>query len=316
MWAAVWLYTALMLVTGALVQFAGDRTDLGMLLLFGPRHLLLVPWIPLAVLALFGARRALWVVLIGALVTLFAVAGWVVSWPLGSTPDNAERLRIVTYNTDRSAALASRIRTSLAEWRADVVLLQDCKTVVADSLRAIGVPGLHVTPHFCLVTEHRLRRVSVLPGARQGSALRYDLEVRGQPVTVYQVHLITPRNALWPALRGDFAGLAQSRDAREIDARLVSRWVDRTAPGLVVAGDFNMVPQSGIYRDVWGDLTNAFSATGQGFGFTMFAGRRFKQSVRIDHVLSGSDYTPVSVTHYRGYPSEHQPVLAELVRVR
>jgi endonuclease/exonuclease/phosphatase (EEP) superfamily protein YafD len=77
----------------------------------------------------------------------------------------------------------------------------------------------------------------------------------------------------------------------------------------VVAGDFNLPQGSGILRQDWGALENAFSARGWGIGYTMYAG---KFAVRIDHVLVSPMLMTERVVLARGFPSEHQPVLADI----
>ena len=53
---------------------------------------------------------------------------------------------------------------------------------------------------------------------------------------------------------------------------------------MLVLGDFNMPPDSAIYRRCWSDFSNAFDSAGFGFGSTHFTHRT---AVRIDHVLAG-----------------------------
>ena len=58
-----------------------------------------------------------------------------------------------------------------------------------------------------------------------------------------------------------------------------------SGPFLVV-GDFNAPVESVIYRRYWGDLRNAFSYAGFGFGSTRLNGWI---RVRIDHILASYD---------------------------
>jgi vancomycin resistance protein VanJ len=309
-----WLTT---LAAVVVVQWFGDRTAIGTLAMFAPRHLTPLPWLPIIALALFASWRLALLGAAGLLVTLFGVSGFVAPRPSGSaTP----ALRVVTYNTDGSYELARRLPGDVQAWDADVIAMIDCRRPVAEA--AAGVPGYTLTlaPFACLLTRHRVLRHVYMPPAvgqrlqlagatRGGRVHRVDLDVRGEEVSVYIVHLETPRTALWAARQFDLSKLAFNANLRSADSNLASTVVDRRSPNLLVLGDFNLTVESAIYRRDWADLTNAFSATGGGFGHTMFAGRH---RVRIDHVLAGPAWRPIRTRVLNGYPSEHQPVVVDL----
>ncbi len=316
---AVFGYLVCMLGALVVVQLLGDRTELGTLALFSPRHLIVWPWLPLVLLAGTVSWRLAVASVFGALVTLFGVSGFVVPRPAADGASSDDLLRVVVYNTDESQELARRVRADIVAWDADVAALIDCRSGVARALRAVPSYTLVRTPFVCLVTRHEVVSHEPMPpgpidpdrvsgAGRAGRVHRFTLSVRGRPVTLYVLHLETPRDALWAARNFDLSLLMQNAEFRSIDSRVASRWVDRSAPGLLVMGDFNLTVESAIYRRDWGDLRNAFQQAGAGFGHTMFAGRH---RVRIDHVLGGGDLVPVSTRVLRGYPSEHQPVVAE-----
>ena len=315
---AVAAYGIAMALFAVFLKAEGDVSPAGMLALFAPRWVALVPWAPLILAAMVGRRwRVLAVATFGLLFTLRTVAFF--EMPLRrSTTTGRHALRIVTYNTDRSAVLANRIRADLSRWNADVVLLQDCKTIVADTLKSIAGVHVHTTPEFCLVSRLPVESVDLMPteqrpGAvlqgRPGHGIRYRVRTADAVVPIYSVHLESPRTALWSARNGDLSRLAVSIRARGADSRRTSVLVDRRDSAFVVAGDFNLPYGSAILQRDWGDLGNAFGAAGWGIGNTMFAGR---YAVRIDHVLMSRAFRAASVELLHGYPSEHQPVMAML----
>jgi vancomycin resistance protein VanJ len=302
----------------AIVQLLGDRTALGTLAMFAPRHLTPLPWLPVIALALLASRRLALIGVAGLLVTLFGVAGFVA--PRMVRAPTRPVLRVVSYNTDASAQLAGRLAVDVRGWDADVIALIDCTDGVAEAAAHLADYTLVRAPFACLLTRHPvLRQVTMPPvvgerlqqagAARGGRVYRADLNVRGGVVAVHVVHLETPRSALWAARQFDLSRLAVNAELRAADSRVASTVVDRRAPNLLVLGDFNLTVESAIYRRDWGDLTNAFSSTGGGFGHTMFAGRH---RVRIDHVLVGPAWRPIRTRVHRGYPSEHQPVVVDL----
>jgi len=312
-----WLST---LAAVAVVQLLGDRSAIGTLAMFAPRHLTPLPWLPVIALALFASWRLALLGVAGLLATLVGVSGFVAPRAVGAS--TGDGLRVVTYNTDDSYELAGRLAGDVRAWDADVIAMIDCTRPVLEA--AARIPHYTVTraPFACLLTRVPVLRHVYMPPAvgqrlqqlgasRSGRVHRVDLDVRGDEVSVYVVHLETPRDALWAARNFDLSKLALNADLRSADSKLASTVVDRSSPNLLVLGDFNLTVESAIYRRDWGDLANAFSSTGGGFGHTMFAGRH---RVRIDHVLTGPAWRPVRARVLRGYPSEHQPVVVDLER--
>ncbi len=321
---AVVAYGLGMAFVAAAIATAGDSTALGMLFLFGPRWMLLGPWIPLLPLAVLASRRTVLFALAGTAVTLLFVSGFEV--PVPNAPwrgaEHAPSLRVVTYNTDGSMALASRIVADLIDWDADVVVLQSCSPEVGIVLQRVArvrsVPHsyeIHRDDEFCVVSRLPLRRlVRKAPerGSREeGRALRFSFIWNGTPVSMGAVHLPSPRDALAAARRGNPTLLDGSIRVRYRASRSTATWIHdrRASTAEVVVGDFNLPAESRALRKDWGALRNAFSEVGWGFGHTMFAGRH---QVRIDHVLVSDAVSVRKVTVLSGYPSEHQPVVADL----
>lgn len=326
----VWVAAALAGVLWPLVALGNDAGPFGMLFGFAPRWWLLLPWLVLVPLAvrvgtgpLGGGTTA--VALAGALVTLFGVAQFDVPSRLSALPVGAPArgdIRVVTYNTDVSASLADRLRSDVAAWDADIVLLQDCTTVVADSLTAIfGVAA--VKDRFCIASRWPLlslddaASLAAPPDPRlhlKPFAVRVRVKTPYGTIPVYAVHLPSPRTALAAARWFDPVNLVprlrQSLAERDSASAAVSSVVSRKDPRFIVAGDFNMPYGSAMLTRDWGDLTNAFARAGFGFGHTMQAG---VFPVRIDHLFVPEHLEPINARMLSGYPSEHQPVVVDLL---
>lgn len=315
------LYGVLMTAVALYIRVRGDVDPLGMLMLFAPREYLILPWIGLLLLALVSGRRRVarlvTLTVVGALCTSLFVAGY--ELPRLYTPSGQRRaMRIVTYNADRMSSLAFHMRDELEKWDADVVLLQGCATALAATLNDLPGVAVHTTNEYCLVTRGKLEAVDTMPRTRRGGALgyadvgnvlRYQVHVAGVSIPVYSVHFDSPRDALGDARRREFSRLAPNIYSRRLQSEAITNWVTRSDSAFVVAGDFNTPFGSAILRQDWGDLTNAFSAAGTGFGYTMEAG---VYSVRIDHVLVTPTFVVQGVKVLSGYPSEHQPVIVDL----
>lgn len=315
-------FCLLAVVAWTLRHFFGDSNAAGMLLVFGPRWWLLLP-APIALVAACKvSKMAVVGVLLSTALLLFGVNDFVLP-RFSDERASAAEFRLVTYNADRSADVATRIRKDLDDWQADVVLLQGCKTVVADTLRALGYGYVHVTSEFCLHSQWPI--INVLPPLSNQAAIgkqtqhapstasrhtiRYDLAAPWGRLPVYSLHLDSPRRALLAARQLDFSLLEESVRLRSAASLRAATAIDRRDSMFVVAGDFNLPSGSRILRQHWGELDNAFTRAGSGFGWTMFAGHH---SVRIDHVLTPAPLTARRIKVLRGFPSEHQPVLVDL----
>ncbi len=315
-------YALGMALVAVAVAMAGDSNALGMLLLFGPRWLLVFPWALLVPLSLAARRWVTATAIVGSVVTLFQASGFEIPSlnsrrsAMGSGAGAGKALRVVTYNTDRAATLAPRIVTDLLAWDADVIVMQDCAPEVAAAMRAARTRyQLFRESEFCIAARLPMRSPVQLHGSRnQGRAVLFSVEWQGAPIRIGTVHLPSPRTALWAARRGSGDLLEESVQQRAVASGAIAAWMREGERGpIVVAGDFNLPVESQALRRDWRWLRNAFSDAGWGFGHTMFAGRH---RVRIDHVLVSREFTVRGARVLRGFPSEHQPVVAELEIMR
>ncbi|QJR36229.1 endonuclease/exonuclease/phosphatase family protein [Gemmatimonas groenlandica] len=311
-------YALGMALVAAAVATAGDSNALGMLLLFGPRWILVFPWLLLIPLSLVARRWVTAAAIVGSLVTLFQVSGFEIPSlislrsAMGSGGGAGKTLRIVTYNTDRSATLAQRIDTDLLAWDADVIVMQDCAPEVATAMQAADRRyQVFRESEFCVATRLAVRSPVQLHGTRkEGRAVGFSVEWQGATVRIGTVHLPSPRTALFAARQGSGDLLEESVQQRAEASGAIAAWMRESHRGpIVVAGDFNLPVESRALRHDWMWLRNAISEAGWGFGHTMFAGRH---RVRIDHVLVSSDFTVRGARVLSGFPSEHQPVVADL----
>jgi vancomycin resistance protein VanJ len=315
-------YALGMALVAVAVAVAGDSNALGMLLLFGPRWLLVFPWALLVPLSIVARRWVTATAIVGSVVTLFQVSGFEVPRPnslrhslrsaLGNGAGAGKPLRVVTYNTDQSATLAQRIDIDLLAWDADVIVMQDCAPEVAAAMQAAGSRyQLFRESEFCIASRLPMRSPVQLHGTRSaGRAVAFRVEWQGAPIRIGTVHLPSPRTALWAARQGSGDLLEESVQQRAVASGAIAAWLREGWRGpIVVAGDFNLPVESQALRRDWGGLRNAFSEAGWGFGYTMFAGRH---RVRIDHVLVSREFTIRGARVLSGFPSEHQPVVVEL----
>ena len=292
--------------------------------LYGPRWILLVPAVVLAVFAFLKRRVLLVPISLGALVVLMPLMG--LRLGLGgapATPRDAMRLRAVTINAGASGRATFGLAVLIREENPDVVAVQECSEVVAEYLRELTDWHRHETPGMCLISRYPIERAEVMDRrafervqetGRGGSsqAVRYQLAGPRGIIHVANIHLETARKGLEGLLSFDTRAVQENRMLRELESEQIFNWLRPFAERLVVLGDFNMPVESAFYRASWAAYRNAFDEVGRGYGMTR--NTRWIRA-RIDHVLSGDEWTPVRARVGDDVGSDHLPVIADLRRV-
>ena len=107
--------------------------------------------------------------------------------------------------------------------------------------------------------------------------------------------------------------LIKETENRQRVSQEVQRVIASQSLPLIIAGDFNMPVESTIYRRLWSVYANAFSKTGNGYGWSERASvRGIPIAVRIDHVLTGKGLTPLLCEVGPDIGSDHLPLIADI----
>jgi endonuclease/exonuclease/phosphatase (EEP) superfamily protein YafD len=309
-----------------LLHLAGDRWWPATLLMFGPRWIWAAPMALLlpAVLLLPPERRRRFapVPLVAAAALVWLVMGLCVPWRTladGGTTAARPMFRVLTCNIDGSALDADRLREVLIDTDPDVVVLQAWSS--HHQRRVFGDLGwefrrddeLFVASRFPIRDARPLVDAGFAAGP--GAAARYELALPGgRTVSLVNVHLATPRDALTRALARSPAAARAVRDnsaLRHAQCAAVARWAAGESLGtpVVIAGDFNTPAESRIFPAALPDYANAFTRAGWGWGRTHFTRRT---AVRIDHVFCGPGVVARRCWVGPDVGSAHRPVIAEV----
>ncbi len=166
-----------------------------------------------------------------------------------------------------------------------------------------------------MASRYPIRSANVCPDPAlddyPGAVRRYELDVDGTAVHVFNLHLMSPRWALRMVQRGWWRGaesLQAASDGRRMQAEIAGRWCAAES-NVIVLGDFNTPPESRVFRDNFGRLSDAFDTAGWGLGSTYFAGWF---SLRLDHILCDDAWTPTEFAILNNVGSEHRPLAAVL----
>ena len=314
-----WLAVACALAAWLTLGLA-DRHWIGTLLEFGPRWVLLAPVGMVAICAAFWRPRAL---------LPLAAAGAIVSGPVMGLclpvrtwwqgRPNGQLLRILTCNT-RGGKADGRLSAMIEREQPDVVALQEWpgnqslpESLLGKAWNVVRIEGLVLASRWPIVEKETM--ASPL-GYKRTLGVRGELQLKSGRVQLFVLHLSTPRDGLEAVLAHGWDGLPALEEVtvnREIEAAAVGKWLGTSTESLVVAGDFNMTPESVIYQTQFGHLQNAFSVAGLGWGATKFT--RY-HSARIDHILANAEWRFARCTIGPDVGSDHRPVIADLEYLR
>jgi endonuclease/exonuclease/phosphatase family metal-dependent hydrolase len=318
-----WLALAMPVSAWALVRLAADQRWPATFLVYGPPWVFAVPALVLLPVAALRRRQLLWPLAIALVVTAVPLMGFTVPWRPDSSagagqtsPGNV--LRLMTCNVEGGEGDATVLLPLLRRAAPDVAVFQEWgqQEAAAAALRQLG---WQVVEHRGLAMATHFQVIAAEPIASEEGwrdiAVVYTLRTPGGPLHVTNVHLETPRKGIEAIMERRRAGIVEMRaniDRRRRESVVVRAMIDRVAPDSLVGGDFNMVAESRIFREVWQNRTDAFNARGWGFGHTKFT--RW-WGTRIDHILAGPAWAVRACrTLDVDYGSSHHAVFAELSR--
>jgi vancomycin resistance protein VanJ len=322
---SVWLYVLFIVGVWLLLRLSGDRWWFATVILFGPRWLLAIPMLALLPMAAWLRRHMLWPLLGAGLVLLGPVLGLCVPWGRHSAADMPV-LRVLTCNVDGEAVDMRALAALIEQTGADVVAIQECPAEFPGDL----LTGWHLRREgqLLLTSRYPLHDVTFrqcrhpLGPWPPVNALYCRVESPWGPIGFCTVHLDSPRGGLdevldrWTVVSPSrSAGLVAKIENRGLESADLAEWLQGFSEPLIVAGDFNMPTDSGIYRRHWAGFNNAFSSCGFGFGYTKWTGvGRLQYGVRIDHVLTSQEWRCGRCWVERDIGSDHLPLIAEFTK--
>jgi len=319
-----WSYLGGISLAGLLLWGLGDRWWPATTLLFSGRWVLLLPLLLLIPAALAWRRLMLAPLALAAFVAIVPVCGFrfgfmrLFSHPAGTA------LRVVTFNAEGGDVIVPALASILDDWKPDVVGFQECGDGLQAAVGQMKGWYHHSVRQLCLLSRYPISDSAVMDRSAladvdrseagiggSGDVIRYTLETPAGRVNLTNLHLETPRKGLSGLIEGGFrvSRLEENTTLRKFESGLARSWVNAgTQPGLVI-GDFNTPVESRIFQDSWGDLTDAFSRVGFGYGMTKNNGWI---RVRIDHVLAGKGWYVDHATVGQDLGSDHLPLIVDL----
>jgi endonuclease/exonuclease/phosphatase family metal-dependent hydrolase len=303
-------------------------------LLFFPGQFWLLPLLVLTPVALCCHRRLLWL-------HAACVAGVMLLYlhPACGAPRVARGVpvRVVTHNLGQYDTLAG-LKPFAQSHQAEFIALQEADGREPDCAREFPDYKLAGRGQFLLLSKHPVRRHDWVPvlGDKYGPvAVRFEVEIKGRPFAIYNVHLVTPREELKPfqskSVLLSLAGLSRTNGlAQRLEAEQQRIWGFRVATArqlaailqqetlpFLVLGDFNAPNRGYIHHLFATQLKDAFSACGRGYGFTFPSDGSSPLGglgpwLRLDYIFAGRGFLPVACEVESNRSAQHRAVGAIL----
>lgn len=319
------------------LRFVGEQNITTAFLMYLPQPLWLLPAVPLIVMSIFFHRVCLAVISLAVALVLWLWMGF--EWrPLKPSIKEFElqSLSLMTYN--RGQHMNQSLQPFKDATRPDLLLFQDA------SHRAVGYlasPDYAEFKHGRSIGEHTLlsrypiMEATLLEAHPSGNKIknaRFVIQWNRSFVSIYSVHLATPRDVLSSYMRGAFLlgvlGVpgtpwdAKRRayqtfwDQHMSDVRSLLENVKQDTNPALVAGDFNAPHVGYVYRLMTSELGDAHAQAGSEFGFTFPGTTRNPLSfggpwLRIDYILHNDKWRVLDCVTESSRPSQHRALFAK-----
>jgi len=316
-----WAYTLGTILALALMYATGDRWWPGTMLLFGPRWMLALPLIPLLPLALWRRPRLCGPLLLAGVIVFGPFMG--LQWTLATPQDTNDReLRVLTCNVQTGNFDAKALSQLIREKDIDLVALQECPASIQLDLPPewqkvqtgiIAVLSRHPIQAHSSITvmhpPHAWPRHSLLPCTVTTPAGKIIFNSIYLPSPRYGLqHILDRKTGINPKKNKILA--AETENRQKVSAQVRNSLNTEELP-MIIAGDFNMPSESYIFQSYWSDLSNAFTKTGIGYGWSYRdASHGIPIDIRIDHILTGKGVNPLQCYIGPDIGSDHRPVIA------
>jgi len=324
--------------------YGADRCWPGALNLYLPQAIWAVPGLALTVFFLKTNRPQLWLPLLCLIWVFGPLMGYCWS-PQAAGPTRSHKagpsqeqpdplnLRVMTWNIKYGFHDLAPLLEEMARCEPDVVLFQDAggslRGPLANCFRnwQVRCHGQYVIASKYPLSQIESREIPSI-GERQ-EFLRCRLQLGGRVVSLYNVHLKTPRDSLnafrtarshpWYLPRA-IERFTDNVAIRLLQADIIGSAVSQEQGPVLVAGDLN-APDASLACETLREagLHDAFAERGRGYGFTyghfLLKNRLpwLKISwMRIDHIMVSAHFETRRCWAGTGRASDHRPVIADL----
>lgn len=237
------------------------------------------------------------------------------------TKKQTPNLKIISLNGKSGKFGDENIYNFLNDQKADVVLTQEYKS--DENLKGFEYferrfPVVKIQSRFPIVESG-----IVETDAKNGRCIYADIKVNGKIirfVNVYMEPFYLDKSMVKPSkdmnvneekAKSIIHKLVPTFRKHQSQIAPIKGFLDSSPYPIILAGDFNSVPNSYEYYTLSENLEDTFLKVGKGSG-TSF--HDFKFPIKIDHIFASKSITPISYKVDRGVKiSDHFPVIAEFL---
>lgn len=227
-------------------------------------------------------------------------------------------LKIVTMNIKNGSMGREKLYDYLISTKADIIIGQECGS-------ELNIPGYpYKTDEYQIValnSKYMIVKQEKLAKSGNGNAFYADININGQIIRIVNVYLNPfsfDKQKVRPAedleenkvkMKYVLKRLIPTFKIHQDEVSDVREAIDHSPYPVILAGDFNSVPNSYEYYTLGKGLTDAFVTAGKGSA-TSF--HDYKFPIRIDYIFVSETIKPVSYRVDRSIKlSDHFPVIAE-----
>lgn len=320
------------------LSWVGEKNITSAFLLYVPPLAWLLPFFVLLPLALIFHRPSFLAQIATVALLLWGWLGYgLVHKPTDGSPHLDDELTIMTYN--RGQHMNQSLQPFKNATNPDLIAFQEASGRADGFLRS---PDYSEFKHgvslgeLTLISRYPITESAALgtpESPLNGAAARFVIDWNGHPVSIFVVHLRTPRDVLSFYKRGAFLwgvlgvpGTPWAKKRREYqtfwdgqmaDVEKILHAVRTDSNPCIVAGDFNAPSTGWIHRSITKELGDSHLASGSGFGFTLPGATRNPLSLggpwmRIDYVFYDRHWSSLECVTEKDRPSQHRAVTSRL----
>ncbi|QOW11150.1 AP endonuclease [Kaistella flava (ex Peng et al. 2021)] len=259
-------------------------------------------------------KRAFFFIAI-TLMMIMPIRRWV-NWT--SKVSEKPNLKMVTMNVKFSTFGKDEIDEYLKKTNADIILTQECR-------QGFDVPGYDYRVNnleiVALNSKTEIIKQEKLATFSNGNAFYADIKFNGKIIRVVNLYLnpfsfdkqmVKPVEDLQEnktKVKDIIRKLVPTFKIHQKEIVDIRKAIDNSPYPVILAGDFNSVPNSYEYYHLGKGLTDAFVEVGRGSS-TSF--HDYKFPIRIDYIFTSKEIKPISYRVDRSVKlSDHFPVIAE-----
>jgi endonuclease/exonuclease/phosphatase (EEP) superfamily protein YafD len=245
-------------------------------------------------------------------------------------------LRVMTNNVWRLNPTPEAVAQLIATAKPDIVFLQEVQlSTQGDALAPLNADYPYqsslideIRIHLYMAANITLSRYPFVTSekielnfANMPAIYRDVIEVNGQRIALYNIHLITPfsENPRLPIGDNYFAKVALGYDDEPRNQQLATLLAYfKTEPyPFIAAGDFNLSDLSMTYASVSGQIHDSFSEAGTGLGYSWPTSRALALPdflpplVRMDYIWHSRGLQALSAWQGEFVGSDHLPQFAD-----